>query len=51
MVIVGKIFFCFKDVLGYGVEGIIVYWGMFDNCDVVVKRIFFECFSFVDCEV
>ncbi|XP_036012997.1 serine/threonine-protein kinase/endoribonuclease IRE1 isoform X1 [Mus musculus] len=51
MVIVGKISFCPKDVLGHGAEGTIVYKGMFDNRDVAVKRILPECFSFADREV
>nr|XP_045744608.1 serine/threonine-protein kinase/endoribonuclease IRE1 isoform X2 [Mirounga angustirostris] len=51
MVIVGKISFCPKDVLGHGAEGTIVYRGMFDNRDVAVKRILPECFSFADREV
>lgn len=51
MVMVGKISFCPKDVLGHGAEGTIVYRGMFDNRDVAVKRILPECFSFADREV
>uniref|UniRef100_A0A8C2V416 Serine/threonine-protein kinase/endoribonuclease IRE1 n=1 Tax=Chinchilla lanigera TaxID=34839 RepID=A0A8C2V416_CHILA len=51
MVIVGKISFCPKDVLGHGAEGTIVYRGMFDSRDVAVKRILPECFSFADREV
>uniref|UniRef100_G3UF31 Serine/threonine-protein kinase/endoribonuclease IRE1 n=1 Tax=Loxodonta africana TaxID=9785 RepID=G3UF31_LOXAF len=51
MVLVGKISFCPKDVLGHGAEGTIVYRGMFDNRDVAVKRILPECFSFADREV
>nr|7BMK_A Chain A, Serine/threonine-protein kinase/endoribonuclease IRE1 [Homo sapiens]7BMK_B Chain B, Serine/threonine-protein kinase/endoribonuclease IRE1 [Homo sapiens] len=51
VVIVGKISFCPKDVLGHGAEGTIVYRGMFDNRDVAVKRILPECFSFADREV
>ncbi|XP_037664408.1 serine/threonine-protein kinase/endoribonuclease IRE1 isoform X1 [Choloepus didactylus] len=51
MVLVGKISFCPKDVLGHGAEGTIVYRGKFDNRDVAVKRILPECFSFADREV
>lgn len=51
MVMVGKISFCPKDVLGHGAEGTIVYRGMFDNRHVAVKRILPECFSFADREV
>ncbi|XP_038613027.1 serine/threonine-protein kinase/endoribonuclease IRE1 isoform X2 [Tachyglossus aculeatus] len=51
VVVVGKISFCPKDVLGHGAEGTIVYRGMFDNRDVAVKRILPECFSFADREV
>ncbi|XP_027728902.1 serine/threonine-protein kinase/endoribonuclease IRE1 [Vombatus ursinus] len=51
MVVVGKISFCPKDVLGHGAEGTIVYRGMFDNRAVAVKRILPECFSFADREV
>uniref|UniRef100_A0A8C3QXU1 non-specific serine/threonine protein kinase n=1 Tax=Cyanoderma ruficeps TaxID=181631 RepID=A0A8C3QXU1_9PASS len=50
-VIVGKISFNPKDVLGHGAEGTIVYRGSFDNRDVAVKRILPECFSFADREV
>ncbi|NXF99613.1 ERN1 endoribonuclease, partial [Sakesphorus luctuosus] len=50
-VIVGKISFNPKDVLGHGAEGTIVYRGTFDNRDVAVKRILPECFSFADREV
>ncbi|KAJ6656489.1 hypothetical protein lerEdw1_003777 [Lerista edwardsae] len=51
MVVVGKISFNPKDVLGHGAEGTIVYRGTFDNRDVAVKRILPECFSFADREV
>uniref|UniRef100_A0A8B9D682 Serine/threonine-protein kinase/endoribonuclease IRE1 n=1 Tax=Anser cygnoides TaxID=8845 RepID=A0A8B9D682_ANSCY len=50
-VVVGKISFNPKDVLGHGAEGTIVYRGTFDNRDVAVKRILPECFSFADREV
>ncbi|XP_025052086.1 serine/threonine-protein kinase/endoribonuclease IRE1 isoform X2 [Alligator sinensis] len=50
-VMVGKISFNPKDVLGHGAEGTIVYRGTFDNRDVAVKRILPECFSFADREV
>ncbi|XP_063816976.1 serine/threonine-protein kinase/endoribonuclease IRE1 isoform X1 [Pseudophryne corroboree] len=50
-VIVGKISFNPRDVLGHGAEGTIVYRGRFDNRDVAVKRILPECFSFADREV
>ncbi|XP_061471498.1 serine/threonine-protein kinase/endoribonuclease IRE1 isoform X2 [Rhineura floridana] len=50
-VVVGKISFHPKDVLGHGAEGTIVYRGTFDNRDVAVKRILPECFSFADREV
>uniref|UniRef100_A0A8C3EBB3 Serine/threonine-protein kinase/endoribonuclease IRE1 n=1 Tax=Corvus moneduloides TaxID=1196302 RepID=A0A8C3EBB3_CORMO len=50
-VVVGKISFNPKDVLGHGAEGTIVYRGSFDNRDVAVKRILPECFSFADREV
>ncbi|KAM3920835.1 serine/threonine-protein kinase/endoribonuclease IRE1 [Leptodactylus fuscus] len=51
IVIVGKISFNPRDVLGHGAEGTIVYRGHFDNRDVAVKRILPECFSFADREV
>uniref|UniRef100_A0A8C4Y719 Serine/threonine-protein kinase/endoribonuclease IRE1 n=1 Tax=Gopherus evgoodei TaxID=1825980 RepID=A0A8C4Y719_9SAUR len=51
IVMVGKISFSPKDVLGHGAEGTIVYRGTFDNRDVAVKRILPECFSFADREV
>uniref|UniRef100_A0A8C0GLA8 Serine/threonine-protein kinase/endoribonuclease IRE1 n=1 Tax=Chelonoidis abingdonii TaxID=106734 RepID=A0A8C0GLA8_CHEAB len=51
LVMVGKISFSPKDVLGHGAEGTIVYRGTFDNRDVAVKRILPECFSFADREV
>uniref|UniRef100_A0A8D0L493 Serine/threonine-protein kinase/endoribonuclease IRE1 n=1 Tax=Sphenodon punctatus TaxID=8508 RepID=A0A8D0L493_SPHPU len=51
LVMVGKISFNPKDVLGHGAEGTIVYRGTFDNRDVAVKRILPECFSFADREV
>ncbi|XP_049635003.1 serine/threonine-protein kinase/endoribonuclease IRE1 [Suncus etruscus] len=51
VVMVGKISFCPKDVLGHGAEGTIVYRGMFDSRAVAVKRILPECFSFADREV
>ncbi|KAG8535747.1 hypothetical protein GDO81_027851, partial [Engystomops pustulosus] len=51
LVIVGKISFNPRDVLGHGAEGTIVYRGRFDNRDVAVKRILPECFSFADREV
>uniref|UniRef100_A0A8C6VA56 Serine/threonine-protein kinase/endoribonuclease IRE1 n=1 Tax=Naja naja TaxID=35670 RepID=A0A8C6VA56_NAJNA len=50
-IVVGKISFSPKDVLGHGAEGTIVYRGTFDNRDVAVKRILPECFSFADREV
>ncbi|ETE68960.1 Serine/threonine-protein kinase/endoribonuclease IRE1, partial [Ophiophagus hannah] len=50
-IVVGKISFNPKDVLGHGAEGTIVYRGTFDNRDVAVKRILPECFSFADREV
>uniref|UniRef100_A0A4W5R8Z4 Serine/threonine-protein kinase/endoribonuclease IRE1 n=1 Tax=Hucho hucho TaxID=62062 RepID=A0A4W5R8Z4_9TELE len=49
--IVGKITFRPKNVLGHGAEGTIVYKGQFDNRSVAVKRILPECFSFADREV
>ncbi|XP_054989349.1 serine/threonine-protein kinase/endoribonuclease IRE1 [Sorex araneus] len=51
LVMVGKISFCPRDVLGHGAEGTIVYRGMFDSRAVAVKRILPECFSFADREV
>uniref|UniRef100_A0A8D2KT56 Serine/threonine-protein kinase/endoribonuclease IRE1 n=1 Tax=Varanus komodoensis TaxID=61221 RepID=A0A8D2KT56_VARKO len=50
-IVVGKISFNPKDVLGHGAEGTIVYRGTFDDRDVAVKRILPECFSFADREV
>ncbi|XP_042307653.1 serine/threonine-protein kinase/endoribonuclease IRE1 [Sceloporus undulatus] len=50
-IVVGKISFNPKDVLGHGAEGTIVYRGTFDSRDVAVKRILPECFSFADREV
>ncbi|XP_060619095.2 serine/threonine-protein kinase/endoribonuclease IRE1 [Anolis sagrei] len=50
-IVVGKITFNPKDVLGHGAEGTIVYRGTFDSRDVAVKRILPECFSFADREV
>ncbi|XP_053153299.1 serine/threonine-protein kinase/endoribonuclease IRE1 isoform X1 [Hemicordylus capensis] len=51
IIVVGKISFNPKDMLGHGAEGTIVYRGTFDNRDVAVKRILPECFSFADREV
>ncbi|GAB1607689.1 serine/threonine-protein kinase/endoribonuclease IRE1-like, partial [Argonauta hians] len=50
-VVVGKILFYPKDILGHGSEGTIVFKGLFDNRDVAVKRLLPECFSLADREV
>eukprot|EP00794_Sanderia_malayensis_P009072 gene9072-10040_t len=51
MVLVGKISFDPKAILGRGCEGTVVYRGKFDQRNVAVKRILPECFSFADREV
>ncbi|XP_043945168.1 serine/threonine-protein kinase/endoribonuclease IRE2 [Protopterus annectens] len=50
-VVVGKISFNPKDVLGHGAEGTFVFRGCFDDRNVAVKRILPECFNFADREV
>ncbi|MGH0117024.1 UNVERIFIED_CONTAM: hypothetical protein FKN15_024969 [Acipenser sinensis] len=50
-VVIGKISFKPKDVLGHGGEGTFVFRGRFDDRNVAVKRILPECFDFADREV
>ncbi|MBN3274169.1 ERN1 endoribonuclease, partial [Polyodon spathula] len=50
-VVIGKISFKPKDVLGHGAEGTFVFRGRFDDRNVAVKRILPECFDFADREV
>ncbi|XP_069503493.1 serine/threonine-protein kinase/endoribonuclease IRE2 [Ambystoma mexicanum] len=51
LIIVGKISFNPKYVLGHGAGGTFVFRGSFDKRNVAVKRILPECFNFVDREV
>ncbi|XP_054036693.1 serine/threonine-protein kinase/endoribonuclease IRE2 [Dryobates pubescens] len=51
MVVVGKISFNPKDVLGHGAGGTFVFRGQFDGRKVAVKRLLPECFHLVDREV
>ncbi|KAJ6653925.1 hypothetical protein lerEdw1_007683 [Lerista edwardsae] len=50
-VVVGKISFCPKDVLGRGAGGTCVFRGHFDGRRVAVKRLLPECVRLVDREV
>ncbi|KFV72504.1 Serine/threonine-protein kinase/endoribonuclease IRE1, partial [Struthio camelus australis] len=51
MIVVGKISFNPKDVLGHGAGGTFVFRGRFDGRNVAVKRLLPECFHLVDREV
>ncbi|NXX12281.1 ERN1 endoribonuclease, partial [Podargus strigoides] len=51
VIIVGKICFNPKDVLGHGAGGTFVFRGQFDGRNVAVKRLLPECFHLVDREV
>ncbi|NXF98279.1 ERN1 endoribonuclease, partial [Eubucco bourcierii] len=51
MVVVGKVSFNPKDVLGHGAGGTFVFRGQFDGRKVAVKRLLPECFHLVDREV
>ncbi|NXL07034.1 ERN1 endoribonuclease, partial [Mesembrinibis cayennensis] len=51
MIVVGKISFNPKDVLGHGAGGTFVFRGQFDGRNVAVKRLLPECFHLVDREV
>ncbi|NWS53976.1 ERN1 endoribonuclease, partial [Chunga burmeisteri] len=50
-IVVGKISFNPKDVLGHGAGGTFVFRGQFDGRNVAVKRLLPECFHLVDREV
>uniref|UniRef100_A0A8C8A984 Serine/threonine-protein kinase/endoribonuclease IRE1 n=1 Tax=Otus sunia TaxID=257818 RepID=A0A8C8A984_9STRI len=51
VIVVGKISFNPKDVLGHGAGGTFVFRGQFDGRNVAVKRLLPECFHLVDREV
>ncbi|NXG71857.1 ERN1 endoribonuclease, partial [Baryphthengus martii] len=51
VVVVGKVSFNPKDVLGHGAGGTFVFRGHFDGRNVAVKRLLPECFHLVDREV
>uniref|UniRef100_A0A8V5FN56 Serine/threonine-protein kinase/endoribonuclease IRE1 n=1 Tax=Melopsittacus undulatus TaxID=13146 RepID=A0A8V5FN56_MELUD len=51
MVVVGKVSFNPKDVLGHGAGGTFVFRGRFEGRNVAVKRLLPECFHLVDREV
>ncbi|NXI40918.1 ERN1 endoribonuclease, partial [Galbula dea] len=51
MIVVGKVSFNPKDVLGHGAGGTFVFRGQFDGRNVAVKRLLPECFHLVDREV
>ncbi|OXB81844.1 UNVERIFIED_CONTAM: hypothetical protein H355_015041, partial [Colinus virginianus] len=51
VVVVGKISFNPKDVLGHGAGGTFVFRGQFEGRNVAVKRLLPECFHLVDREV
>uniref|UniRef100_A0A8B9PDG4 Serine/threonine-protein kinase/endoribonuclease IRE1 n=1 Tax=Apteryx owenii TaxID=8824 RepID=A0A8B9PDG4_APTOW len=51
MIVIGKISFNPKDVLGHGAGGTFVFRGQFDGRNVAVKRLLPECFHLVDREV
>ncbi|XP_064009381.1 serine/threonine-protein kinase/endoribonuclease IRE2 isoform X3 [Pogoniulus pusillus] len=51
VVVVGKVSFNPKDVLGHGAGGTFVFRGQFDGRKVAVKRLLPECFHLVDREV
>ncbi|NXT20034.1 ERN2 endoribonuclease, partial [Syrrhaptes paradoxus] len=51
MIVVGKVSFNPKDVLGHGAGGTFVFRGQFDGRNVAVKRLLPECFRLVDREV
>ncbi|KFU93337.1 Serine/threonine-protein kinase/endoribonuclease IRE1, partial [Chaetura pelagica] len=51
MIVVGKISFNPKDMLGHGAGGTFVFRGQFDGRNVAVKRLLPECVHLVDREV
>uniref|UniRef100_A0A8B9R842 non-specific serine/threonine protein kinase n=1 Tax=Anas platyrhynchos TaxID=8839 RepID=A0A8B9R842_ANAPL len=51
VIVVGKVSFNPKDVLGHGAGGTFVFRGHFDGRRVAVKRLLPECFHLVDREV
>ncbi|NXU59605.1 ERN1 endoribonuclease, partial [Turnix velox] len=51
VIVVGKVSFNPRDVLGHGAGGTFVFRGQFDGRNVAVKRILPECFHLVDREV
>ncbi|NXC22896.1 ERN2 endoribonuclease, partial [Corythaeola cristata] len=51
MIVVGKVSFNPKDVLGHGAGGTFVFRGRFEGRNVAVKRLLPECFHLVDREV
>ncbi|XP_061849455.1 serine/threonine-protein kinase/endoribonuclease IRE2 isoform X2 [Colius striatus] len=50
-IVVGKVSFNPKDVLGHGAGGTFVFRGWFEGRNVAVKRLLPECFHLVDREV
>ncbi|NWX45725.1 ERN1 endoribonuclease, partial [Steatornis caripensis] len=50
-IVVGKVSFNPKDLLGHGAGGTFVFRGQFDGRNVAVKRLLPECFHLVDREV
>ncbi|NXX81119.1 ERN1 endoribonuclease, partial [Urocolius indicus] len=50
-IVVGKVSFNPKDVLGHGAGGTFVFRGQFEGRNVAVKRLLPECFHLVDREV
>uniref|UniRef100_A0A8B9FQ08 Serine/threonine-protein kinase/endoribonuclease IRE1 n=1 Tax=Amazona collaria TaxID=241587 RepID=A0A8B9FQ08_9PSIT len=51
VIVVGKVSFNPKDVLGHGAGGTFVFRGRFEGRNVAVKRLLPECFHLVDREV
>ncbi|XP_030339135.1 serine/threonine-protein kinase/endoribonuclease IRE2 isoform X2 [Strigops habroptila] len=51
VIVVGKVSFNPKDVLGHGAGGTFVFRGQFEGRNVAVKRLLPECFHLVDREV
>ncbi|XP_029433055.1 serine/threonine-protein kinase/endoribonuclease IRE2 [Rhinatrema bivittatum] len=51
LLVIGKISFHPRDILGHGAGGTFVFRGKFDDRTVAVKRILQECYNFVDREV
>uniref|UniRef100_A0A8C0HK28 Serine/threonine-protein kinase/endoribonuclease IRE1 n=1 Tax=Chelonoidis abingdonii TaxID=106734 RepID=A0A8C0HK28_CHEAB len=51
VIVVGKVSFNPKEVLGHGARGTFVFRGQFDGRNVAVKRLLPECFHLIDREV